>query len=289
MTGKLGPGPTVIRMVLGAHLRRLREARGISRGAAGHEIRASESKMSRLELGRVGCKYRDVEDLLTFYEVVDEAERAPILALARDANKPGWWRGFADVLPNWFELYLGLESAATVIRIYEAQFIPGLLQTEDYARALIAQSAADGVVAVEGIEPRVRMRLKRQEILAQPHPPQLWAVLDEAVVRRQVGGPAVMRAQLKHLIALSEQPNLTIQVMPLGFGAHHAEGGAFTILRFAEPELSDVVYLEYLTDAVYVDKPQDVDFYSEAMDRLAGNSTLPATFARFLEKITAGM
>ncbi|WP_239377204.1 helix-turn-helix transcriptional regulator [Frankia sp. Cj5] len=287
MTVQPDRGPVALRILLGGQLRRLRESRGISREAAGYEIRGSESKISRLELGRVGFKERDIEDLLTFYGIIDEAGRAPMLALAREANQPGWWHRFADILPDWFESYLGLETAATLIRTYEVQFIPGLLQTEDYARSVIIQSNAPGTVSAKDIERRVDMRMSRQKVLDRPNPPRLWAVLDEAALRRPIGTPAVMRTQLERLIAVSERPNLAIQVMPFAFGGHVAESGAFSVLRFAEPNLPDIIYLEHLTGAVYLDKVADVSRYAEAMNRLSVDSLPPDKSAERLARIIA--
>ncbi|WP_131749541.1 helix-turn-helix transcriptional regulator [Frankia sp. Cppng1_Ct_nod] len=282
-TVESGGGPTVRRILLGSQLRRLREDKGISREDAGYHIRASESKISRLELGRVGFKERDVADLLTLYGVTDETERAPLLALVREANKPGWWHNYTDVLPGWFQPYVGLEEAATLIRTYEVQFIPGLLQTEEYARAVIAQGHQN--VSPDLIERRVSVRLNRQKLLARPEPPRLWVVVDEAVLRRPIGGPKVMRAQLEQLITLAEQPNVSLQMMPFHFGGHAAEGGAFTVLRFPEADLPDVVYLEQLGSAVYLDKREDVDRYMEAMNRLCVDSLSPAGTVGALNKI----
>jgi hypothetical protein len=173
-------------MLLGAHLRRLREAAGVNREDAGWEIRSSESKISRMELGRVGFKERDVADLLSLYGLDDEEERTRLLALARNANTPGWWHRYVMSPPSWFQSYLGLEAAAELIRTYELQFIPGLLQTRDYARAVVLLGHARA--AAEEIERRVNLRMARQQILTRPDPPQLWAVLDEAVLRRPIGG-----------------------------------------------------------------------------------------------------
>src|SRR6266498_5811564 len=189
-------GPTVLRMLLGAHLRRMREARGITREAAGWEIRSSESKISRMELGRVGFKERDIADLLSLYGITHQDERAALLALARQANTPGWWQRYGDILPSWFQTYLGLEEAATLIRTYEVQFVPGLLQTEDYARAVITHGNPGA--PAEEIERRVGLRMKRQQLLARSDAPQLWAVVDEAALRRLMGSPAGMAAQLEH-------------------------------------------------------------------------------------------
>jgi transcriptional regulator with XRE-family HTH domain len=261
-----GGGPTVLRLLLGAQLRRLRESQRISLEDAGNVIRASHSKMSRLELGRVGFKDRDICDLLTHYGVTDEQERDALRALARKASSQGWWHDYSEILPTWFEAYVGLEEAATRIRAYEIQFVPGLLQTEEYARAvtLLGHSSA----RPEEIELRVKLRMARQALLRGPRAPQLWAVIDEAVLRRPVGGPEVMRAQLEHLIECAALPNVTIQVIPFQAGGHAAAGGPFSILRFAEADLPDVVYLEQLTSAMYLDKRETVDHYLVVMERL---------------------
>ncbi|WP_462187086.1 MULTISPECIES: helix-turn-helix domain-containing protein [unclassified Frankia] len=282
-TAQPGSGPTVRRILLGSQLRRLREEKGISRETAGYHIRASESKISRMELGRVSFKERDVADLLTFYQVTDDAERAPLLALVREANAAGWWQNFNDVLPSWFQPYIGLEEAAQLIRTYELQFIPGLLQTEDYARAIITQGSDHLPAAV--VERRVNVRLNRQKLLYRKNPPRLWIVIDEAALRRPIGGPKVMRAQIEHLITASELPNLTLQVMPFSFGGHAAEGGAFTILRFPEMDLPDVVYLEQLTGSTYLDKREDVDRYMEVYNRLSVDSTTPGDTPELLRRI----
>ncbi|HLV75478.1 helix-turn-helix protein [Actinomadura hallensis] len=276
-------GPTVLRILLGAQLRRLREERGISTEEAGYEIRGSHSKISRMELGRVGFKERDVADLLTLYGVHDPEERAPLLELAKEANTPGWWHRYGDVLPSWFEVYLGLEEAASLLRTYELQFVPGLLQTEDYARAVVRLGFSDA--AEDEVERRVQLRKTRQERFASPGAPTLWAVVDEAVVRRPLGGRDVMRQQIKHLLEMSELPNVTLQIVPFGAGGHAAAGGPFTILRFAEPGLSDVVYLEQLTSALYLDKPTDVDTYMRAMNNLCITASRPDETTRLLKDL----
>ena len=267
-------GPTVLRMLLGAQLRRLRESKGFSREDAGWEIRASESKISRMELGRVGFKERDVADLLTLYGVADQDERTVLLSLAREANTPGWWHRYGDVLPNWFQSYVGLEAAAALIRTYEVQFVPGLLQTEEYARAVILLGHSHAPLAE--IDRRVRLRLARQQILTRRDPPKLWAVLDEAVLRRPIGGAKVMRAQIEALIDATRLPNVTLQVIPFRAGGHAAAGGAFTLLRFPDQDLPDVVYAEQLTSAFYLDKREDVDDYAAAMDRLCIEAEPPS-------------
>jgi transcriptional regulator with XRE-family HTH domain len=259
-------GPTALRIALGSQLRKLRETSNITTEQAAAVIRATHSKISRLERGRSGAKHRDVADLLTLYGVTDEAEREKLLTLASQANAPGWWQQYSDVLPKWLELYIGLEKAASIIRAYEMQFVHGLMQTEDYARAVILISHTHA--PPEEIDRRVSLRMTRQELLTQPDAPELWAVLDEAALRRPPAGPKVMRAQLEYLLRLTELPNVTLQIVPFDAGPHAAAGGPFTILRFPEPDLPDVVYLEQLNSATYVDHPDDVIDYVTVMDRL---------------------
>jgi transcriptional regulator with XRE-family HTH domain len=259
-------GPMALRIALGAHLRRLREASRITPAQAGEAIRATHSKISRLERGRSAAKQRDVADLLTLYGVTDEAEREQVLSLARQASTPGWWQQYNDILPRWFELYVGLERAASVIRTYEVQFVHGLLQTEDYARAVIL--IANARASAAEIDRRVSVRMKRQQLLTQPDAPELWTVLDEAVLRRPPGGREVMRAQLAHLLDMTALPNVTLQIIPFDVGPHAAAGGPFTILRFPEPDLPDLVYLEQLDSATYLDGPDQVAQYLSIMNEI---------------------
>lgn len=277
-------GPTVRRILVGIQLRRLREQRGVTREEAGHLIRASESKISRLELGRVSFKERDIADLLTYYGVTDGPQREAVLTMAREANSPGWWHDYDDVLPNWFQTYVGLEGAASVIRTYEVQFVPGLLQTSDYIRAITLGGSPEA--SPSEVERRISLRLARQEILFRSaNPPTLWAVVDEAALRRPVGGSKVMRAQILRLLELVERPNITVQIMPFRFGAHAAEGGAFSILRFPEPDLPDVVYVEQLVSALYLDKREHIDRYVQTMDRLTIDSLPPQLTIEALRRI----
>jgi transcriptional regulator with XRE-family HTH domain len=280
-----GGGPTVLRILLGAQLRRLREAKRISLTEAADVIRASHSKLSRLETGRVSFKDRDVADLLTFYGVTDEQDRQTLRSLARRASEPGWWHDYSDILPSWFEAYVGLEEAATQIRAYEVQFVPGLLQTNDYARAVTL--LGHGAAPASEIERRVRLRLARQAVLTKPDPPSLWTVLDEAVLRRPVGPPAVMRGQLEHLREIARLPHVTIQILPFTAGGHAAAGGPFSILRFAEPDLPDVVYLEQLTSALYLDKPEVLDSYLSVMEQVCTEAATPAASLTIIEDILA--
>jgi transcriptional regulator with XRE-family HTH domain len=274
---------TVLRMVLGTQLRQLRENAGIPADKAGYEIRASRSKISRLENGRVGFKIRDVEDLLTLYGVSDEEQRSEILALARQSNTPDWWTRFSDILPDWFETYLGLESAAATIRSFEIQFVPGLFQTEEYAQA-VTRLGHHTAPAAE-IERRVALRRKRQELLTRPTPPRVWAILDEAVLRRPVGGRVVMRAQLRHLIEASRPRHITIQVVPFAQGGHAGAGGSFSVLRFDEQYLPDIVYVEQLTSAIYLGQRPDVEHYLEVVDQLSGEALTPAATRDFIKQV----
>ncbi|WP_186404341.1 helix-turn-helix domain-containing protein [[Actinomadura] parvosata] len=274
----------MLRILLGTQLRRLRTEKGISREDAGYSIRASHAKISRLELGQVSFKQRDVADLLTLYGVTDPKEREPLLALAKQANAPGWWHKYGDLLPPWFEVYIGLEGAAAGIRTYENQFVPGLLQTPAYARAVI--ELAHEKASESELERRVALRMTRQKRLESGL--TVWAVIDEAVVRRMLGGPEIMREQIKHLLDVTAERNITVQIMPFERGGHAAAGGPFSILRFPERELPDVVYMEQLTSALYLDKPADSDHYMEVMDRLSIQAEEPKATRRFLERLISG-
>lgn len=271
-------GPTVLRIMLGGQLRKLREECGIAPEAAGDAIRGSHAKISRLELGRTGFKERDIRDLLTLYGVVDADERESFLDLARQANQPGWWNRDGDLLPAWFQTYLGLEQAATKIRTYEAQFVPGLLQTAEYARAVVTLGHKG-----DETDRRVDMRMRRQHILTRTDPTTLWAVVDESALHRPVGGADVLRGQIVHLIEMAERPNVTIQVLPYSAGGHAAAGGSFSILRFSEAELPDIVYTEQLTSALYMDKRQDLELYLTVMNTLSVQADPPDRTVRFLE------
>ncbi|GAA3855656.1 helix-turn-helix transcriptional regulator [Streptomyces sedi] len=261
-------GSMVRRILLGSQLRRLRESCGVTREQAGYSIRASESKISRMELGRVSFKPRDVADLLTLYGVTEDGEREPLLSLARTSNRAGWWHSYSDVLPSWFQTYVGLEAAAERIGTYELQFVHGLLQTEAYSHAVMV-SGHRGELPRGEVDRRVALRLGRQKLLVSENAPHLHCVLDEAALRRPYGGRRAMAEQLGALLEFSEYSNITLQVVPFDHGGHVAESGAFTLLRFAEQELSDLIYLEQLTGALYLDKREEVAAYQVVLDRLA--------------------
>jgi transcriptional regulator with XRE-family HTH domain len=265
-------GPTAARLLVGAQLRRLREAANLTCEEVARAIHGSGSKVSRLETGRTGFKPADLAVLLSLYGV-SEDESATLLALARQANMPGWWHYFGDAVPGWFAPYLGLEGAASVIRTHEIQFVPGLLQTRDYARAVIAQGYDDP--SADQVERRVAMRMRRQDLLRRENPPRLWAVIDEAALRRPIGGRAVMREQLRHLIWLSRLPHVSVQILPFSAGLV-AAAGAMTMLRFPEGELPDVVYLEQFAGARYLDKQGETEAYVHVLNQL-GTAARPPT------------
>jgi transcriptional regulator with XRE-family HTH domain len=282
--GRTAPGgPTVQRMLVGTQLRRLRTEAGLSREQAGEAIRASEWKIHRLENGQVGFKERDIIDLLRLYGVTDPTEVAEFVALAREANNPGWWQHYGDVLPPWFRTYVDLESVATLIRTYEGQFIPGLLQTDDYMRAVVQGAHLDE--SAEEVGRRVRLRMARQILLTREQPPRLWAVVDEAAMRRPVGGREVMRDQMERLIDAAKLPNITLQVLPFDAGAHPGMVGSFSVLRFPEEELPDVVYLEHLTSALYLNKPEEVDQYLHVMESICVRAAPPDQTVALLHQI----
>jgi len=278
---QLRGGPTVRRMLLGAQLRRLRTEAGLSREEAAEAIRASPWKIHRLENGQVGVKERDIADLVARYGVTDPVEIASFVALAREANQPGWWNAYSDLLPQWFRAYVDLEAVAAQIRTYQGQLVPGLLQTEAYMRALMHSTLRDR--QPEEIERRVKLRLARQQLLTRDDGPLLWAVLDEAALRRPVGGVKVLRAQLERLIEAATLPRVSLQVLPFEAGAHAAMVGAFSILRFADEELPDVVYLEHVTNADYLDRREDVEAYAHIMSSVGVRAIHPDQTADLLD------
>jgi transcriptional regulator with XRE-family HTH domain len=253
----------VLRILLGIQLRRLREGRGITAHEAALAIRGSESKISRIELGRNAVREIDVADLLTLYGVTDPDEREQLLTLASQANRPGWWYRYNDILPGWFQPYIGLEEAAESIREYEPHFIPGLLQTEEYASAVLAL----GDFPHDEADRHVILRKERQRRFAAGEL-RLWVILDEEALRRPVAGRGVMVEQLEYLLKSTGRRNLTLQVTPREAAGHAAPSG-FSILRFADQEMPDIVYVEQLTSALYLDKRPDVDRYLLAMERLS--------------------
>ena len=257
--------PTVRRRRLALELRRLREAARLTCEEVADHLECSASKISRVETGRVSVSPRDVRDMLELYGV-PVAQRERLVQLARDSRQKGWWHAFSDTMQPQFATYVGLESAASEIRIYEVSLIPELLQTEDYARVVIRSGMMSS--PSDDIERQVQLRMARQPTLTRADPPKVWAVLDEAALRRQVGGPGLMRLQLEHLLAQAALPNVAVQVIPFGGGAHPAMGRPFIILVFPERVDTDVVYLEDLTSALYLEDVAEVDRYNVFFNHL---------------------
>jgi hypothetical protein len=266
-------GPTVLRMILARQLQALREKAGLSYEQAGAAIYSSEWTIRRMERAEGGLKPLTLKSLLMAYGITDVGEIDAFLALAREATRPSWWHSYDDVLPPWFRTALGLEEAATLIRAYQPQVIPGLLQTEGYIRAI---TAASFPAATPDFSQRtVALRLVRQQLLSRPDPPRYWAVLDESVLRRPIGGPLVMRDQLNCLIQAAQQPHVTLQVLPFAAGWHPALYGMFNIYRFPDDQLPDIVYGEALTSAWYLSKPEESARYIEALDQMCAMAVTP--------------
>ncbi|WP_239328943.1 helix-turn-helix transcriptional regulator [Frankia sp. CiP3] len=280
-------GPTVRRRRLGAELRQLREEAGVSVDQACELLRCSISKISRMENGRVPVRTRDVHDLLQLYGVTDETKREAFLALARESRKRGWWHTYHDVVPPWFEIYIGLEGDASSISVYEAQLVHGLLQTAEYARHVIRANNPE--IVEEDLERRVALRLDRQSRLTHDNPPRLWVVLDEAVLHRPVGGTAVMRAQLEYLIKRAKLPNVTLQVVPFVAGAHAGMGSTFAILGFPDPTDHDVVYIEEATGSLYLERAAEIRHYRLKTDYLLAAALRPDQSLEMIARVTEEM
>ncbi len=257
--------PTVRRRRLALELRRLREAARLTCEEVAEHLECSASKISRVETGRVSVSPRDVRDMLELYGVPAQ-QRDSLVQLARDSRQKGWWHAFSDTIQPQFATYVGLESAAAEIRVYEVNLIPGLLQTEDYARTIIKAGTMNG--NQDDVERKVALRMARQPALTRAEPPMLWTVVDEAALRRRVGGTEQMRAQLEHVLELSGLKNVAMQVIPFGAGAHPAMGRPFVILVFPERIDTDVVYLEDLTSAFYLEDVDEVDRYNVFFNHL---------------------
>jgi transcriptional regulator with XRE-family HTH domain len=275
--------PTVLRMILGRQLQALREQAGLSYQQAADAIFASEWTLRRIEAGKGALKPLNIKSLLITYGVTDVREIDAFLALARDASRPGWWHSYDDVLPEWFKVAVGLEESASLIRAYEPQVVPGLLQTEAYIRAITAASFPSE--QEEDAERRVALRLARQDLLKRPAPPEYWVVLEETVLRRPIGGTDVMRGQIGHLIECAARPNITLQVLPFAAGWHPAMYGMFNLFRFPDDAIPDVVYSESLTSAYYLNKPEETSKYTEALDRMATMAATPDQSVSILREI----
>ncbi|MDH2389029.1 MULTISPECIES: helix-turn-helix domain-containing protein [Streptomyces] len=256
--------PTVRRRRLGQELRRLRELKGMTAEEVAERLLVSQSKISRLENGRRSISQRDVRDLCGVYEVEDHRIVDSLMQMAKDSRQQGWWHAFGDIP---YSVYIGLETDAASLRVYEPQIMPGLLQTREYAEALITGAMPES--GPSDIEKRVNVRMRRQERIREPeHPLRLWAVVDEAALRRVVGDRRMMREQLEHLVEMSQQPHVTVQVLPFDMGAHPGINGQYAILEFPDASDSSVVYIEGVTSDLYLEKPNDVQKYTVMYEHL---------------------
>jgi transcriptional regulator with XRE-family HTH domain len=278
--------PTLRARRLALELLRRREAAGFTREEAARQLEWSTSTIFRIETGRSRPQPGNVRVLLELYGV-SGSERDGLIRLAREARQPGWWHSFRDVLPNPYEVFIGLEAGAASIRNFEPVVVPGLLQTEEYARQMSRGGPRE--LDREDIERRVQVRMERQRILTREDRPRLWAVIDEAVIRRVVGGPEVMREQLRHLIECAEQGKTTLQVVPFSAGAHAGTTGPFIILDFPEPTDPSVVYVETLAGDLYLEERADVDRYTLAFDRLLAAALHPDDSVRLVQQAAEAM
>ena len=280
------PAPKVGQVVLGRRLQELREGAGLSREEAARALRVAPATVRRMEMAEVSLKIPYVQVLLETYGVSEE-ETGTFVTLAEEANRPGWWQRFHDVLPDWFSLYVSLEGAARLIRSYEPHFVPGLLQTERYARAVL-EAGTVGVTSPEAIERHVSLRLARQQRIEGTDPPHLWAVLDETVLRRPVSVDAdVMYEQVDKLLEFAERDRITLQVSEFASGPHPGMSAPFSLFRFAEPELPDMVVTEYLSGALYLDSRKEVSAHLEVLDHMTTHAASAQHTLKLLRDIRA--
>jgi hypothetical protein len=272
--------PTVKRRRLAAELRHYRDVAGLTIEEVAERLEWSSAKISRIENSRVSVLPRDVKFLLGVYGLSDQDDAWDVmLTLARESRDRGWWHQYGDAVPDWFEVYVGLEADAASITAYDAEFVPGLLQNEDYARAI--HRAKLFSASEEEIERIVTVRMARQDLLTAQDGPQVWFVLNEAVVRRLVGGPQVMKRQLERLVRAAALPRVTLQVIPFEAGAHASMDGSFSILAFPEESDPQVVYIEYLTGSLYMEKPAETARYRVVVDHMRATA-LPVDASRAL-------
>jgi transcriptional regulator with XRE-family HTH domain len=275
--------PPVRRRLLGAALRRFREQAGFTLEDAARMLECDRSKISRIETGQRGIRPKELRELLVEYGV-DEARRDALVAIARQARQSGWWQSYSHVLSDAYQDFISLETSASAIWIYEAQLVPGLLQTEDYARTIASASLVGE--RQEEREQFVQARLTRQQVLARDDPLQFWAVLSEGALRQLVGGPEVVRAQLAHLIEISStRPNVNLQVLPFSAGAHAATSGPFAIMKFPEAPDLGVVYLEGQTGGIYMESADEVARYTLVSEHLRASALSTTATARLIEEV----
>ncbi len=276
-------GPTVRRRRLGTELRKLRESNGYKLEEVAAQLGVAASTLSRIETGKAPTKSAYLNQRLETYGVIDPAQRQILVDMAREGHRKGWWAAYDDVLPSGFDIYVGLEAETAAIRSYEISVVPGLLQTADYARAVIRETFPRH--SAEQLERLVDLRIQRQQRFADDPPLELWAILDEAVVRRPVGGGLVMRGQLEHLLAMAARPELTLQVLPFSCGAHAGHSGPFSILEFPNRTDSEVAYVESVAGILYLEKDREVRARTDAFDRLRAAALAPAASADLIAQV----
>jgi transcriptional regulator with XRE-family HTH domain len=284
---RVSVGPTVRRRRLGSELRRLRESQCIKLEEVADRLGLAPSTLSRIETGKAPTRTSYLTGMLELYGVSDPSQRQVLLDMAREGHRKGWWAVWDGVLPTGFGIYVGLEAEAASLRVYEAQVVHGLLQTEDYARAVM--STVRRRQTPEEIDRLVTLRMQRQAVLTRSDPMELWIILDEAVLRRMVGPSRVMRDQVEHLYEASQLPNITLQVLAFGSGLHVGLGGSFAIIEFPERFDPDVVYTEGVTGQAYIEeREREVRARAEAFDVLRAAALPPANSARLIRSICAG-
>jgi transcriptional regulator with XRE-family HTH domain len=276
-------GPTVRRRRLGTELRKLRESNTYKLEEVAAQLGVAPSTLSRIETGKAPTKSAYLNQMLEMYGVIDPAQRQVLVDMAREGHRKGWWAAYDDVLPSGFDIYVGLEAETAAIRGYEISVVHGMLQTPDYARAVMREMFPRH--SVEQIERLVDLRMQRQQRFDEDPPLELWAILDEAVVRRPVGGSAVMREQLEHLLAMAARPELTLQVLPFSCGAHAGHSGPFSILEFPNRTDSEVAYVESVAGILYLEKDREVRARTDAFDRLRAAALAPAASADLIAQV----
>jgi transcriptional regulator with XRE-family HTH domain len=276
-------GPTVRRRRLGTELRKLRESNGYKLEEVAAQLGVAPSTLSRIETGKAPTKSAYLGQMLEMYGVVDQAQRQVLVDMAREGHRKGWWAAYDDVLPSGFDIYVGLEAETAAIRGYEISVVHGLLQTPQYARAVLTEMFPRHTV--EQIDRLVDLRIQRQQRFDDDPPLELWAILDEAVIRRPVGGQAVMRGQLEHLLKMTARPGLTLQILPFSCGAHAGHGGPFSILEFPNRSDSEVAYVESVAGYIYLEKDREVRLRVEAFDRLRAAALAPGASLELIARL----
>lgn len=276
-------GPTVRRRRLGTELRKLRESNGYKLEEVAAQLGVAPSTLSRIETGKAPTKSAYLGQMLEMYGVVDQAQRQVLVDMAREGHRKGWWAAYDDVLPSGFDIYVGLEAETAAIRGYEISVVHGLLQTPQYARAVLTEMFPRHTV--EQIDRLVDLRIQRQQRFDDDPPLELWAILDEAVIQRPVGGQAVMRGQLEHLLTMATRPGLTLQILPFSCGAHAGHGGPFSILEFPNRTDSEVAYVESVAGYIYLEKDREVRLRVEAFDRLRAAALAPGASLELIARL----